>query len=78
MTLPTKPEAHNVSQRISEEDGQLLPTRNENVAESRCVVPDICLGTDRQTDRHAEHNTALPCRGKRSTNIYQEAACKVE
>jgi len=74
MTLSIKPEVHNVSQRrqrMTEPRPQV--TSKQNLVNMRCVVSDISLRTDSQTetDRHAYYNKPLPYRGRDSkSKIY--------
>jgi len=54
MTSSAKPEVHNISH---------CRQRRKKIGEIwTCGFRDICERTDRQTDRHADHNTWRPYR----------------
>jgi len=58
MTLPIKPEVHNVAQRrrrMTELRPQGIYT--QNFVRMDPAVPEICTRADRRTDRRVDHNT---------------------
>ena len=65
MTSPTKPEVFYVlhcCQRRTEP--WLRVTCTENLVKFGHVVFEICEWTDRQTNRHTDHNTSFSYHGK--------------
>jgi len=61
MTLPTKPEIHNVSQRRQRRTDPTPQTTCAKMAKIGCVVFELCERTDenRQTDRQTDICTVL-------------------
>jgi len=64
MTLSIPPDIHNLSQRRQKmtEPGPQV-TRTKNLVKVGLVVQEICSHADRQTDRHAHHNSPSPQQG---------------
>ena len=60
FTSSIKPGMHNIVAK----EGPSTATRNVQMVKIGRAVPEICLQTDRQTDRHADHNTLFLYRGR--------------
>jgi len=66
MTSPAKPEIHKEFERRQRRTEPRPEATCTKMAKFDHAVFELCERTDRQTDRHAHHNTIHPSGGGRS------------